>query len=218
MSNPTKIPSYKMLALDQIEPYGANARTHSAAQVAQIAASIERFGFTNPLLIDEFHRLIAGHGRRLAAQQLGWREVPVMVISGLSDTERRALVIADNKLALNAGWDFELLSSELRGLADDNFNLDLTGFGQFEIEGMLLPQVDPTAEWAGMPEYDQQELAYQTIRVNFRDAAAVQAFAKLIGQTLTPKTRGTWYPQEVRESFTDKAYVTVPEAGTAQAA
>jgi len=95
----------KIAKIDDLIPYALNSRTHSDAQVAQIAASIREFGFTNPVLIDEQNNLIAGHGRLLAARKLNMDAVPAVVVSGLDDRKRRALVIADNKLALNAGWD-----------------------------------------------------------------------------------------------------------------
>jgi DNA modification methylase len=126
-------------------PYARNARTHSEAQVAQIAASMREFGWTVPLLIDEAGTLIAGHGRLLAAQALGIETVPVMVARGWSEAKRRAYVIADNKLALNAGWDEELLALELSALRLDDFDLELTGFDQGEID-QLLDGFDPEGQ------------------------------------------------------------------------
>jgi len=108
--------------------YGKNARTHSDAQVSQIAASIREFGFTNPILIDEQNGIIAGHGRVLAAQKLGMATAPTITLSGLTDTQKRAYIIADNKLALNAGWDEEMLSLEFAELDEAGFDLELTGF------------------------------------------------------------------------------------------
>lgn len=102
-------PEYKTVKVSNLVPYVRNSRTHSAEQVAQIAASIREFGFTNPLLIDEQGGIIAGHGRLLAAQKLGFDEVPAITLHGLSDAQKKAYVIADNKLALNAGWDDEML-------------------------------------------------------------------------------------------------------------
>ena len=114
-------------------PYARNARTHSPAQIAEIAGSIREFGFVNPVLIDPDGGIIAGHGRVLAARQLGMAEVPTICLSGLSETQRRAYVIADNKLALNAGWDPELLRLELGELELAGFDLALTGFGELEL-------------------------------------------------------------------------------------
>nr|MCU0886122.1 ParB/Srx family N-terminal domain-containing protein [Beijerinckiaceae bacterium] len=112
---------------DVLRPYASNARTHSKKQIRQIAASIERFGFTNPVLVSDEGEIIAGHGRVLAAQQLGMTEVPTLTLSHLSAAERRAYVLADNKLALNAGWDMDMLAIELQGLIDLDFDLQLTG-------------------------------------------------------------------------------------------
>ncbi len=112
----------------KLVPYARNARTHSDAQVAQIAASIAEFGFTNPILAGSDGIIVAGHGRLAAAQKLGLDAVPVVVLDHLTPTQRRALVIADNRIAENAGWDEELLRIELEGLQDEGFDLDLTGF------------------------------------------------------------------------------------------
>lgn len=112
----------------KLVPYARNARTHSDAQVAQIAASIAEFGFTNPILAGSDGVIVAGHGRLAAAQKLGLEMVPVVVLDHLTPTQRRALVIADNRIAENAGWDDELLRIELEALQDEGFDLDLTGF------------------------------------------------------------------------------------------
>lgn len=114
-------------------PYARNSRTHSDAQVAQIAASIKEFGFTNPVLIDEDGGIIAGHGRVLAARKLSLDEVPTIALEGLTKTQRKAYVIADNKLALNAGWDEELLSLELADLNEQEFRMELLGFDANEL-------------------------------------------------------------------------------------
>ncbi len=114
-------------------PYARNSRMHSEAQVAQIAASIKEFGFTNPVLIDEDGGIIAGHGRVLGARKLGMDEVPTIALEGLTKTQRQAYVIADNKLALNAGWDEELLSLELADLNEQEFRMELLGFDANEL-------------------------------------------------------------------------------------
>ena len=123
--------------LAALRPYARNARRHSAAQIKQIAASIERFGFTNPVLISDGGEIIAGHGRVEAAKLLGMKSVPTIRLSHLDETERRAYVIADNKLALNAGWDQEMLAIELQGLIDLDFEIELTGFSLAEIDLVL---------------------------------------------------------------------------------
>src|SRR5271165_2549098 len=111
----------------ELVPSAQNARTHSPEQVAQIAASIERWGFTTPILLDEGGGIIAGHGRVLALKKLGVEEAPCMVARGWSEAEKRAYMIADNKLALNAGWDDGLLKVELSDLGAEGFDLGLTG-------------------------------------------------------------------------------------------
>jgi DNA methylase/ParB/Sulfiredoxin domain len=123
--------------LDRLIPYAKNARTHSAEQVAEIAASIRAFGWTNPILVDGDDGVIAGHGRLLAARKLGISEVPVIELAGMSDADKQAYVIANNKLALNAGWDKDLLALELGELDGVGFDLSLTGFSGDELAGLL---------------------------------------------------------------------------------
>jgi ParB-like chromosome segregation protein Spo0J len=113
---------------DTLIPYVNNSRTHDDAQVSQIAASIKEFGFTNPLLIDSEGGIIAGHGRLMAAKKLGMDEVPTILLDGLSDAQKKAYVIADNKLALNAGWDMDLLAVEIEQLKELDFDIGLLGF------------------------------------------------------------------------------------------
>jgi len=119
--------------LDRLIPYARNARIHSEAQIAQIAASIKEWGWTNPILVDEGSNIIAGHGRVLAARQLGLADAPVMVARGWSKAQKQAYILADNKLALNAGWDDALLRVELADLREMGFDLALTGFGEDEL-------------------------------------------------------------------------------------
>lgn len=121
----------------ELTPYARNARTHSKKQLRQIARSIERFGFVNPVLVDAQGEIIAGHGRVEAAKLLGIKTVPTLEISHLSGADRRAYILADNKLALNAGWDKEILAIELQGLIDCNFEMDLIGFSLAEIDFTL---------------------------------------------------------------------------------
>lgn len=122
------------LSVDLLKPYPRNARTHSKKQIKQIAASIERFGFTNPVLVSDAGEIIAGHGRVEAAKLLRRRTVPTLALSHLSEAERRAYVLADNKLALNAGWDKEILAIELQALVELEFDVELTGFSLAEID------------------------------------------------------------------------------------
>ncbi|WP_232816547.1 site-specific DNA-methyltransferase [Paracoccus zhejiangensis] len=128
--------------LDGLVPYARNARTHSDAQVAEIAGSIREFGFVNPVLIAEDGTLIAGHGRVLAARLLGLPTVPAITLTGLSDSQRRALVLADNRIALNAGWDESLLALELGDLKEAGFDLGIMGFEDGELDRLLAGAVD----------------------------------------------------------------------------
>ena len=116
------------IATDNLIPYINNSRTHSEAQIKQIAASIREFGFTNPILIDEAGSVIAGHGRLVAAELLNLDEVPTITLEGLTEAQRKAYVIADNKLALNSGWDDELLKVEIETLKNLEFDLDILGW------------------------------------------------------------------------------------------
>jgi hypothetical protein len=130
-------PKVELRPVASLKPYANNARRHSKAQIAQIARSIERFGFTNPVLVSNEGEIVAGHGRVAAARELGMVEVPVIPLSHLSATERRAYVLADNKLALNAGWDVDVLAIELQGLVDLEFDVGLTGFSLAEVDLVL---------------------------------------------------------------------------------
>ena len=123
-------------ATEDLIPYARNSRTHSAEQVAQIAASIREFGWTNPILIDGENGIIAGHGRVLAAHKLGETQVPTIELSHMSDTQKRAYIIADNKLALNAGWDNDMLALEIDDLKEAGYDIGLTGFNIDEISAL----------------------------------------------------------------------------------
>lgn len=140
--------------LDRLTPYDRNARTHSPEQVAKIAASIAEFGFNNPILVDGVGgTIIAGHGRLMAARELGMAEVPVIVLSHMTDAQRRAYVLADNRLALDAGWDDAVLAQEIAALQDDGFDLTLTGFTDDELADLLEGQ-----EAEEVPDGDPDEV------------------------------------------------------------
>src|SRR5216684_2367549 len=127
----------ELWAIEKLIPFARNPRTHSDAQIAQIAASIAEFGFNNPILVDTNAGIIAGHGRLLAARKLQLSEVPVIVLDHLTEKQKRAYVIADNQLALNAGWDEDLLRLELAALQEEDFNVDLIGFEDEELARLL---------------------------------------------------------------------------------
>lgn len=133
-------------------PYARNSRTHSDEQVSQIASSIREFGFTNPVLVDEENTIIAGHGRIMAAQKLGLEEVPTITLAGLTETQRKAYIIADNRLALNAGWDDEMLRLEIADLKEADFDLDLLGFEDDEIAALEVEVVEGQTDPDDVPE------------------------------------------------------------------
>jgi ParB-like chromosome segregation protein Spo0J len=141
------------VAASQLRPYPKNARTHSKKQIRQIADSIKRFGFTNPLLISDDNEIVAGHGRLEAAKLLGMEDVRTVRLSHLDSAQRRAYVIADNKLALNAGWDRDVLASELQALIDLDFGVEITGFALAEADLLL----DEARESSPNPRHDADD-------------------------------------------------------------
>lgn len=123
--------------IDELVPYVNNSRTHSESQVDKICGSIKEYGWTNPILIDDKNVIIAGHGRYLAGKKLGIKEVPCIVLSGLTEAQKKAYVIADNKMALDASWDFDILKNEIENLKELDFDPTLTGFDEFELSNIL---------------------------------------------------------------------------------
>ncbi len=158
--------------VEELIPYSRNSRTHSDAQVAQIAASIREFGFMNPVLVDAENNIIAGHGRVLAARKLGLEEVPCVVHDHLTETQRKAYILADNKMALNAGWDEDMLRLELGELGDLGFDLELTGFSLDEVEALGFDE----GEEVGMPDLpdgDKEPFQQKTFTLHDEQAAIV---------------------------------------------
>lgn len=158
----SELPPYKSVSVSKLKPYKRNARTHSPAQVDQIAASIREFGFTNPVLIDATGNIIAGHGRVMAAKQMGLKEVPCLEVSWLTEDQKRAYVLADNQLALNAGWDWDTVRMELADLDLSGFDVKLIGFpdeiaGAFDVEA-----VEP----ASLPDGDRAPFRQITFTVH----------------------------------------------------
>jgi len=143
-----------MLAIEyrktgELIPYINNSRTHSDQQVQQVAASIKEFGFTNPILIDENSGIIAGHGRLQAAQMMGMDEVPTITLEGLTEAQRKAYVIADNKLALNASWDLDILNIEMESLLEFDFDFKITGFDS-------IPEIEANIDYSILGEDDSE--------------------------------------------------------------
>lgn len=196
----------------ELVPYAQNARIHNEAQVAQLAASIKAFGFTNPVLIDEQNTIIAGEGRVSAAQRLKLETVPCIVLAGLTEAQKALYVIADNKLAMNSSWDTQMLADELDRLSAFDLDLCLTGFSEVEAIALLEQVQSELAEaaqsdtagpdapdWSGMPEFsDTTNKPFRSIVVHMSDQASVDAFATAIAQTVTEKTKYVWYPLHVK--------------------
>jgi DNA modification methylase len=178
----------KEVEVTALIPYAKNSRTHDDAQVAQIAASIKEFGWTNPILVDGDKGVIAGHGRLLAARKLGHDKVPVIELKHMTEAQKRAYVIADNKLALNAGWDTAMLSIEMKDLEDEGFDLTLLGFDDKELNALLEPEVSEglTDEDAvpELPEEPKTKLGDIYILGNHRlmcgDSTSIDAVDKLL--------------------------------------
>lgn len=195
---------------DALVPYAHNARTHSEGQVAQIAQSIKEFGFTNPVLIDEANVIIAGEGRVRAAKLLKMDSVPCIVLAGLSEGQKAAYVIADNKLALNSGWDADKLLEELGRIAELDLDIGLTGFAEVEVITLLDSDADVSDEqpdWSGMPEFDQpSDKPFRTVIVHLPDQAAVDEFAKKAGLSITDKTKFVWFPKATKVSRSGVVY------------
>ena len=176
------------IEVSKLIPYAKNSRTHDDAQVAQIAASIKEFGWTNPILVDGDKGVIAGHGRLLAARKLGYDKVPVIELKHMTEAQKRAYVIADNKLALNAGWDNNFLALELQDLKDQDFDLTLLGFDDKELDALLAPEIvegltdeDAVPE---VPEEPKTKLGDIYILGNHRlmcgDSTSIDAVEKLL--------------------------------------
>jgi len=179
----------KEVEVTALIPYAKNSRTHDDAQVAQIAASIKEFGWTNPILVDGDKGIIAGHGRLMAARKLGMTKVPVIELKDMTEAQKKAYVIADNRLALNAGWDNAMLTIELKDLEDEGFDLSLTGFDDSELDALLNPIVETeglTDEDAvpDVPEEPKTKLGDIYILGNHRlmcgDSTSIDAVEKLL--------------------------------------
>ena len=157
----------KYLPITDLIHYVNNSRTHTENQISQIASSIKEFGFTNPVLIDGTNGIIAGHGRVLAAQKLDIDQIPCIELSHLTETQKKAYVIADNKLALNAGWDINLLQLEIESLHSNDFNLDLLGFDQSFIHDILEETEKEYFAPDDFKEIEESELKHTCPRCGF---------------------------------------------------
>ena len=182
------------VSVDELIPYAKNARTHSETQVAQIAASMTEFGFVNPILLGEDNIIIAGHGRLMAAKLLGMKNVPTIRLNHLNEAQRRALVIADNKIAENAGWDESLLREELSALEDLDFNIDLLGFNAEELDNLFLDDANASGgltDEDAAPEAPENPVSVPgdiwicgDHKVLCGDSTMYDAYEKLMGEEL----------------------------------
>ncbi len=161
---------YKQVKTADLIPYATNSRTHDDEQVNQIAASINEWGFTNPVLIDEKNILIAGHGRILAAKKMGIDLIPCIVLDGLTEAQKKAYVIADNQLALNAGWDVDMLRLDVETLKDLEFDVQLLGFD----EDVINKLVDIDAELPELPDGDRDPFQQKTFTLHDEQAAIIE--------------------------------------------
>lgn len=204
-------PVIEMRSPAALRAYEGNSRKHSQEQVDQLARSIEEFGFTVPVLIDATDTLIAGHGRVMAARQLGLVEIPTIRLAHLTDEQRRAYVIADNKLTENGEWDEDVLRAELEALEATGLDISLTGFDERELERIMLEREeganDTANEWKGMPEFNQPDaMAWRSIIMHFRRQEDLDDFLERIGQRVTEKTKYLWHPENEQRRAADKSY------------
>ena len=180
------------VAITDLIPYVNNARTHSDEQIAQIAASIKEFGFTNPILLDGTNGIIAGHGRLMAARKLSLDTVPCIELSHLSDKQRKAYILADNRLAMNSGWDTQLLTLELKSLDDEGFDLEMLGFDAKELSDLLqFEQVEGLTDEDAVPELPETPVTVEgdiwllgNHRLMCGDSTSIDAVEKLINGML----------------------------------
>ncbi len=199
--------------IGDVKPYPLNPRIRTEEQIAKVAASIQEFGFRQPIVVDKKGVVIIGHGRLLAAEHLGVDIVPVHVARELTANQARALRIADNRLAEDSSWDMGLLPLQLGDLSRAGFDLTMTGF-DMEVAGIILDMGateevvgSAMSEWEGMPEYDVvDKRAFRSVMVHLKDREAVELFEEKIGRKLTDKTKMIWFPEIEIQRQMDKVY------------
>lgn len=212
-----KFPEYKKVSTESLIPYARNSRTHSPDQVDKIAASIKEFGFLNPVIVDGENGIIAGHGRVMAAKKIGLTELPVIEASHLTDAQRRAYVIADNRLALDAGWDEEMLRVEFADLASVGFDLALTGFSLDEIESMQVEEIkEGLTDEDAVPETPEQPVTIEgdvwvlgNHRLMCGDSTSIDAIGelcegRLVDMWLTDPPYNVAYQGKTKDALTIK--------------
>lgn len=219
MTDPKAWPAdvVERIPIAELIPYARNARTHPRWQIEQIKKSMLEWGWTIPCLIDESRNLLAGHGRIIAAGELEWPDAPCMTARGWSDAQKRAYVLADNKLALNADWDLQVLDAELKSLDDEA--IALAGFNDADLAALktmtdALGTTDAHVEWSrgGMPAFEQTDLRpHRSILMHFRNDEDLAKFAAMIAQPITDKTKFAWYPERHNNVFADKRYASAAD-------
>ena len=195
----------EQISIKEIKEHERNPRIHSKEQINQICRSIKEFGFNVPILIDENNIILAGHGRFFSAKKLELEKVPTIKIPHLSPEQKKAYIIADNKIALNSKWNSELLFSELEELKLKEYDIDITGFNQIELLTLDEENTDNIVndideEWVNMPEYEQEdEKPYRTLYVHFRKEEDVRDFFQILHQSFTNKTKSIWHPKLIQK-------------------
>jgi len=187
-----------------------NPRKHSDKQIEQLVASINEFGFTNPILINEQNMIIAGHGRYMAAKKIKLKEVPAIKLENLTEKQLTALMIADNKLGMNSAWDEDLLWQQIETLNADNFDIELLGFDKEQIIPFIEDESlvnDVLEEWKGMPEFvSDDKTAYRSVIVHFENEDDVAAFQEKLEQSFSEKAKYIWYPHKENMDTESKRY------------
>ena len=209
---PTLLDRVELVDRDELIPYSNNPKEHPDEQVKKIASSIKNYGWDQPIVVDGENEIIKGHGRLQAAELLGLDEVPVIKRTDLSESEIRAARIADNK-AGESTWDIDLLGLEFELLDDSDFDLELTGFDEDEIEAFTIDggnsEPDAREEWeaSGLVEYENQDKnAEYSIKVNFASKEDLEAFADLVESTVTKDTTSIWYPKQEHRDVKDMGW------------
>lgn len=198
------------IELNKIKPYEKNSRIHSEEQVYQLAKSIKEFGFNQPIVIDDKNIVLVGHGRLLAAQQLKLKKVPCIKLKKLSEVQKKAYRILDNKLASDSTWFFDNLENELKFLDENEFDLK-----EWKLDSLnsIFQENDSEQEWdETLPDFQSENLSKLQIVVHFETEKAREDFAKLIDQKLTPKTRSIHFPYKENDNLKANVYVNQTDA------
>jgi hypothetical protein len=199
-----------MMKCEELSNYANNSRVHSEEQIDKIVNSIKEFGFINPVIVDGSKTIIAGHGRLMAAKKMGLVEVPCIRVTHLTESQIKAYVIADNKIAQDSTWNEDLLKQEILSLQEAGVDATFTGFSDGDLKNLFLEKqigvTDAFKEWQGMPEFTNEDRAHRKIMVSFRNEEDLKKFFELIGQTFTEKTWCCWFPKMEIRKLKDQKY------------